>query len=251
MSTLAEQHARFTQQARWTAELRRYIAQSTGLSASRRILEVGCGTGAVLKELPAQAALHALDHHLPSLVYARQSAAAARCVCADAHRLPYPAGWFDHSLCHFVLLWLQNPLQALREMVRVTRPGGWVIALAEPDYGGRMDYPTQFTRLGQLQAQALAAQGADVNMGRKCGALFHQAGLTHVQTGLLGGQWSVLPSPEAWESEWETLQSDLRGLISPQELHDLRQQDAAAWEKGERILFVPTFYAWGQVPQRY
>ncbi len=44
------------------------------------------------------------------------------------------------------------------EMVRVTRPHGFVLALAEPDYGGRIDYPSELSTIGNWQIEA--AEGA-------------------------------------------------------------------------------------------
>jgi len=54
----------------------------------------------------------------------------------DASRLPFADGFFDLTYCHYLFLWLKHPLQALQEMKRVTRPGGWVATFAEPDYEG-------------------------------------------------------------------------------------------------------------------
>ncbi|PIV25986.1 MAG: SAM-dependent methyltransferase, partial [Anaerolineae bacterium CG03_land_8_20_14_0_80_58_20] len=39
-------HERYTQQARWTRDLRAYLFDKAGLRDARRVLEVGCGTGA-------------------------------------------------------------------------------------------------------------------------------------------------------------------------------------------------------------
>ena len=41
-------HARYVQQARWTNQLRHYLYRKAGLRDGQQILEVGCGTGAVL-----------------------------------------------------------------------------------------------------------------------------------------------------------------------------------------------------------
>ena len=47
-------HARYTQQANWTAQTRRYLYEKAGLSKTARVLEPGCGTGAVLVDCPLE-----------------------------------------------------------------------------------------------------------------------------------------------------------------------------------------------------
>jgi len=77
-------------------------------------------------------------------------------------------------------------------MARITRPGGAVLALAEPDYGGRIDYPIKLAQMGKWQIESLRLQGADPLMGRKLATIFNSAGFDSVETGVLGGQWSPI-----------------------------------------------------------
>ena len=243
-------HDRFVQQARWTAQLRTFISQQLEFSKSQSILEVGSGTGVVLSTTAvSKSALRlGLDLQFDFLEFSKSIFPNQTYLNADGYQLPLSTGAISITICHFLLLWLNDPLAVLSEMRRVTRPGGVVVALAEPDYGGRIDHPAELVRLGQLQADSLFAQGADPYIGRKIHGLFHQAGFVNIQSGILGGHWGEPPSDEAWDSEWTTLEQDLGASVSPEALHTLRRVDAAAWQKGERILFVPTFYAWGFVP---
>jgi len=241
-------HERFAQQARWTARLREYVFQRLELRGARRVLEVGCGTGAVLADLErlTGAQRFGIDIDQARLVVAAENVPDARLAAADGLRLPFGDGVFDAVVCHFYLLWTADAARAAAEMARVTRAGGWVAALAEPDYGGRIDHPAALAELGQQQARALAAQGADPLAGRKLAGWLAGSGLSGVQAGVLGGEWSAAPDASTWESEWKILEDDLRGRISAEELRELRAVDAAAWARGERILYVPTFYAFGQ-----
>ena len=114
-----------------------------------------------------------MDWDRTNLRIARQTVPRANLVHADAVKLPYPDGAFDASLTHYFLLWV-DAQRVLVEMMRVTRPGGVILGLAEPDYTGRIDYPTELAELGQLQAKALARQGADMPNGAKTGRMSHR-----------------------------------------------------------------------------
>lgn len=243
--SLQDMHARYRQQAGWTAALRRHLFTRLGLNEDSRILEVGCGTGAVLESLDSPAIPFGLDINLPSLSFARHQIPAARLAAGDAHRLPYHAESFDLVYTHFVLLWLADSLAALKEMCRVTRPGGAVLALAEPDYGSRIDFPPALEPLGRLQAEALHAQGAYPDLGRRLPALFQQAGLSEIESGVLGAEWPARPSSKAIGLEQRVLRADLASRLPPAELEALLAEDQAAWAAGQRVLYVPTFYALG------
>ena len=240
-----EWHKRFLQQAGWTGDLRGYLFQRAGLPAARRVLEVGCGTGAILADLETGAAVHGLDRDALRLAEARRHAPQARLTCADALRLPYAAGIFDITFCHFLLLWVGDPLQALREMKRVTRPGGSLLALAEPDYDARVDKPDELAALGRWQAESLRRQGADPGLGSRLAELFSQAGLRPVETGCLKSDEEHPPGPAERELEWDVLSADLRGLVPPEEIQRFKRLDETAWQRGERVLYVPTYWMMG------
>jgi ubiquinone/menaquinone biosynthesis C-methylase UbiE len=242
---------RYRQQAGWTRALRHYIYTQINLSITQRILDVGCGTGALLEELCGEMHLPGvvgLDIQPESLALAQRAAPQAGLTAGDALALPFPDGAFEVCLCHYVLLWLPDPLQALQEMRRVIRPGGWALALAEPDYGGRVDYPPELEQLGDWQRQSLREQGADPLAGRKLAGWMQAAGFTRVQCGVLGGQWQTGFNPETWQTEWAVLADDLAQLQRPPPPGEIARLQALDWQasqRGERILYVPTFYAWG------
>lgn len=237
-------HARFLQQAAWTRPLRDYLFARGGLGQARRVLEVGCGSGAILGEFAGRPpAIHGLDHDLARLRQARRYAAQAQLACAEALALPYPDGVFDLSFCHFFLLWAGKPLQALREMRRVTRPGGCVLALAEPDYLHRSDRPPALAPLGRLQNEALRRQGADPGLGVRLAALFRQAGLRIIESGPL----QSAPDHVDAQMEWAVLESDLAGQIPREELERWKSLDERARAEGQRVLQVPTYFAFGRV----
>jgi SAM-dependent methyltransferase len=249
MAPQMDWHARYLQQAGWTSRTRRYLYENAEFFKACRILEVGCGTGALLAEFPAltPAVIHGLDISLDNGRRARQNASTARLTCGDGHHLPYPDGCFDIVFCHFLLLWVKSPIIVLGEMKRVTRPGGALLALAEPDYAGRIDYPPDLEPLGRWQAESLLKQGADPDAGRKLKGWFVSAGIAPIESGIIAGGWSGSPSSEEQEMEWSVIKADLAGIIPPAELQRIKSVDENAWASGERVLFVPTFYTWGRV----
>jgi SAM-dependent methyltransferase len=242
-------HRRFEIQAGWTREVQEHIFSNFPVGPGSRLLEVGCGTGALIASLNERfpACYTGIDLDGPRLEFARQILPRAAFIREDGASLPFPSGSFDGAFCHFLLLWTAAPVSILAEMTRVTKPGGLVAALAEPDYGARIDHPAQLAELGRLQRRALKAQGADPDMGRKLGGLFAQAGLANVQSGILGARWQMCAVGAEFESEWEVLESDLSAVVSPADLARWKAADLAARETGQRVLFVPTFYAVGEV----
>jgi len=235
-------HARYLQQAAWTRNLRTYLFEQAGLTSARRVLEVGCGTGAILRDLVTPAALHGLDLEPASLAECRIHAPAALLTHGDAHSLPYPDQSFDIVYCHFLLLWVHNPLQVVREMARV---GQSVLALAEPDYTQRVDEPSALKPLGEWQTEALRRQGANPSFGAKLAETFYQAGIKLIETGPIQGE-AVVRSAEDWKNEWAVIESDLEGIVPDEEIQRMKKLDETARKHGERTLQVPAYFVWGK-----
>ena len=248
-------HRRFLQQASWTRELREYLLNEADIQRADRVLEVGCGTGAILIELGEQAhrgqvrraGVHGLDIRASALTSAKRHAPTAILTQGDAHQLPYSDNCFDVTCCHFLLLWLSDPLLGIREMQRVTRPDGHVLALAEPDYTSRIDKP------GSLAAPGTSADAGTEGTGR--GSLHRRAHRRSLRPGRpqdRGDRPDRSAHPGAfdeseWQAEWAVLRTDLEGRLSVAELDRLAKLDLEARRAGERALLVPTFFVHAQV----
>jgi ubiquinone/menaquinone biosynthesis C-methylase UbiE len=239
-------HKRYTQQATWTRDLRAYLFEKAGLVNARRVLEVGCGTGAILSELVTPASLYGLDINLSSLKECQFHAPKATLVQGDALSLPYTDASFNIVYCHFLLLWVRDPLQALLEMKRVIKPGGHIISFAEPDYSQRVDQPEELIPLGKWQTESLKRQGADPGFGARLAESFYEAEIKLHETGTIQGVERE-PSPEEWETEWAVIESDLAGKGSDADIQKMKGLDQQARAQGKRVLYVPTYFAWGQV----
>ena len=235
-------HTRYLQQAAWTRDLRTYLFEKAGIADARRVLEVGCGTGAILREINSPVSLFGLDLEPASLSICRIHALAASLTHGDAHSLPYPDHSFDIVYCHFLLLWTKNPLQVVREMARV---GHTVLALAEPDYSQRVDKPAALEELGKWQTEALIRQGANPSFGAQLAETFYQAGIQLVETGLIQSA-EKKRSVEEWEDEWMVIQADLAESISGEDIQKMKVLDENARKNDARVLHVPTYFAWGK-----
>jgi ubiquinone/menaquinone biosynthesis C-methylase UbiE len=260
-----EWHRRFKQQARWTQQLRRHLFRDIHLSSHSKILEIGCGTGAVLEEFeseisPPQKHAFSRDQGFPGEIYgldidfiylklAGKHVPNARYTMGDAISLPYASNSFIVTFCHYFLLWIGNPTFAISEMVRVTRPGGFVIAFAEPDYGGRIDYPPDLELMGNLQRESLYQQGANPRMGRQLLHFFNSNGLKDLQSGVMGNQRKGRPSDQEIGDEWAVFLADISSSAQMSKANSLRELEKNAWLEGSRILYVPTFYAMGRVKE--
>lgn len=238
-------HRRYTQQAKWTRDLREYLFEKADVSSASRVLEVGCGTGAILSELPESIPVHGVDIDAAALAQCQVHAQAAALVQGDALRLPYSNQSFDIVYCHFLLLWVHDPLQALLEMKRISTTGGNIMAFAEPDYNARLDEPRELVPLGQWQVDSLQRQGADPGLGARLAELFFRAGIQLLETGPIQNT-SAAVSGDDWEMEWKVMESDLAGVVPASKIQAMKRLDRQSRTRGERIMHVPTYFAWGR-----
>lgn len=241
-------HERFFVQAGWTNQLRQYLYQQVGLNEKSRILEVGCGTGVITSELKEYTKIPAagIDIQFERVEKAKKLDASPYYGCADVYHLPFSNNYFDFVIAHYLFLWLREPVEALKEIKRVLKPSGFLVAMAEPDYLARIDNPQELWQLGELQTKALIQQGANPMAGRQLSTQLKQAGFTNIQYGISGFQSESDKIPAWFDSEWKILENDLESFSSAQELEKLRLLDLSVQQNGSRIRWVPTFYAYGQ-----
>jgi SAM-dependent methyltransferase len=106
-------------------------------AGERRVLDVGCGPGALTTELVLRlgpSAVCAIDPSPPFVEAARERHPGIDVSRATAEQLPFPDAVFDASLAQLVVHFMEDPSGGLGEMVRVTRPGG-VVAACVWDHG--------------------------------------------------------------------------------------------------------------------
>lgn len=114
----------------------RPMLDAAGVAPGSRVLDVCCGPGMLAAgafERGAEAV--GLDFSAEAVKLARALVPAVRFQQGDAQSLPFDAASFDSVVCGYGLMHLPEPATAMREMLRVLRPGGRA-ALSVWDAGG-------------------------------------------------------------------------------------------------------------------
>ena len=103
-----KKHLRYLAQSEWTKPFREYLYRKLPDDRPLSILEIGCGTGALIrcveKEFPGKIGLSAgADIDRNALEYAKDCTGSSS-VQADGMDLPFSDGTFDFVFCHYLLL---------------------------------------------------------------------------------------------------------------------------------------------------
>jgi ubiquinone/menaquinone biosynthesis C-methylase UbiE len=116
---------------RYAATLAAAFADVAGVTSGMRVLDVGCGPGGLTSELCRRvgaAGVAAIDPMPQFVASCRERHPGADVREGLAEQLPWPPNEFDATLSSLVIGFMSDPDQGLREMARVTRPGGTVAA---------------------------------------------------------------------------------------------------------------------------
>lgn len=125
---------------RWSRQLSPLFLERSGLRRGDRALDVGCGPGILtepLVDLLGADHVSAVDPSEPFVAAARSRFPAVDVRQGSAEALPFDDGGFDAALAQLVVHFMTDPVAGFREMARVTRPGGVVLASVWDFGGGR------------------------------------------------------------------------------------------------------------------
>jgi ubiquinone/menaquinone biosynthesis C-methylase UbiE len=199
----AEIYDRFI--GRYSPRLADAMCEAAKVRPGQRALDVGCGSGALvaaLAEVLGAENVTGVDPSEPFVEATGIRVPGARVLVGSGESLPFADGEFDATLSQLVVNFLADPEQGLREMSRVTRPGG-VVAGCVWDYSGEMTMLRAFWEA----AAALDPEGATPQMEahtmrfarpEELGELWRSAALTDVDVSPLVVEASYDDFEDLW-----------------------------------------------------
>jgi len=196
------------------------------LKPDANILDIGCGPGTIttsFAEYVPKGSVLGTDYSAEVVAEAQkrleslrseastgaERSAAERCrfETASVFELPYPDNSFDVVYCHQMLLHLPNPVDALKEMRRVCKPGG-LVAAKEADFTTAVLYPpTETFQLWLSTTTAIFRSiGAEPDAGRRLirWALDagYPAGPDHITFSSSNFSYGGQPHTKDWGEMW-------------------------------------------------
>jgi SAM-dependent methyltransferase len=213
------------------------------------VLDVGCGTGVLTEEMAGftGAEVVGVDIDQDLLWLARKRYPRINFLFGDACNLPFESGAFDATVSHLLFMWLRTPEVALSEMIRVTRKGGLVAALCEPDFEGRVEVPEDLPYKACL-IRTIHREGGDPFIGRKLKGLFTGAGL-RTEFGVNPFVWRDEDLRREFDEEWNENRLVLSQMFDPVHVEAIRRKEEEALLNGRRVVYLPLFYALGVVEE--
>lgn len=217
-----------------------------------RLLDVGCGPGSItlgLAERLAPGEVIGLDLSQETLDAARRDAAArgqenVRYQEGSVYEIPFGEASFDVAYAHQVFQHLRERELALREMLRVVRPGG-LVAVRDVDWGTVAYWPRNrwIDRFVEIHLRTWYRNGGEPQMGRQLRALFNAAGVAELQ--ITAAVWCYATRSET--VEWGESYAD-RLLTSPM---GERAVEYAYASRADLEAMAAAFRAWAVHPDAF
>jgi SAM-dependent methyltransferase len=187
---------------RYAVQLAPQLADFAGVREGMRALDVGCGPGALTRELVNRLgapAVAAVDPSPTFVAAARERNPGVDVQRATAERLPFGDDAFDVALAQLVVHFMDDAVTGLREMARVTVPNG-VVAACVWDFGGRRAPLSPFWEAARQFDPDVDDESS--RAGARAGhlaELLRAADLRDVEDATLGARLDFATFDEWWE----------------------------------------------------
>ena len=222
------------------------------LRPGMRLLDVGCGPGSITRGLAQRLApgeVVGLDLSRETLAAAREDAAARGLTNltyteGSVYELPFPDQSFDVAYAHQVSQHLREPAAALREMLRVLRPGG-LVGIRDVDWGTVSYWPLdpRIDHFIEVHFKTWYRNGGEPRIGRQLKALFNAAPVTDVD--VTAAVWCYATPEET--TEWGESYAQ-RLLTSPM---GGRMVEYGFASGGDLEAMAAAFRAWAAHPDAF
>lgn len=215
------------------------IMLSIGIPRGGRVADLGCGTGNTVRwfadQVGGEGEVTGIDLSAEQLAIAKARVEAAghrniRLIEGSVYETGLPRASFDVVHCRFVLCHLGHPIEAVREMAALAKPGGLVIAF-DVDLMGLYSVPETeaYARARELFIARTTSRGCDHRLGLKLPRMFLEAGLVAPETALVHPIYLRGEGKRLWE--YSLLEAGAytveKGLCTQAELDALAAELAA------------------------
>jgi SAM-dependent methyltransferase len=187
---------------RYSIPLASVFADFAGVAAGSRVLDVGCGPGALTSELVSRLGEQQVAAVDPSGIFVealRERHPSIELHCAGAERLPLLDGTFDFALAQLVVHFMNDPVGGLREMGRVTKSGGVVAASVWDFDEGGSPLSLFWDAARDLDAHAPGEASRPGTRRGHLGELLREAGMADIDEAVL----SITVEHRSFEDWWE------------------------------------------------
>lgn len=217
------------------------------LKETDHLLDCGCGPGSISLDfatLLPKGRVTGMDIEASQIQEAEvlkgeRGVTNATFIQGNITALPFKDHTFDVSFTNAVLWTLSDPIPALKELIRVTKPGG-LIACREPSAEGILFYPESsiIRKSLELQCKGQAALKCDRNLGKKLATHFSSLELKDVDLSVSSDVYSSLERREllanysisAWkEAPWAKFLLEHQ-WVTPEEIQSF-EEELIKWQK--------------------
>ena len=238
-------------QADYTKKYRYNLYEKVGIKDKKNILDIGCGTGAVTKDIAAltDGYVTGIDVDDKKLEYAKLLISdRVTLMRADVIQLPFKDNSFDLVVFNIVLTHIHEQQKAVAEMVRVTQKNGIVLASMEPDYAGMLSYPE--SEADSILQTSFEEIGVEMHTGRKLRYLFGKAGLK-TEVGMFTDYFNSEEDTEKRVKRFLEYFGKTEKILSEngwnnQQIQEYKQEKLELIRNDLIFSFCPCFYAIGR-----